>query len=412
MNKTIPTTLGILIIVLVTGVAGVGVLFLNQEDEIIIDSFPLFKEGEIVEIVEENDQIVENTVNEIFIATTENYDDVLDILIFNPTKSEIVFSKKILLEAPLAPAKSHSFGSNDSVQYNPKTKEIFFSTQGYSGYAGSPCQNKDGTCISRFYKTSLEQIKPTILFESNTPPSQWIVNSFDNSLLLLVGEDDYKGYLKKISGEDGKVIFKKEHQTKENSKLNDFVLSKDGKYTFQTIHEDPGNIFHEGILKLRKINNSNGDILEQEIFKGKAIECSNTDISPDGNYLAFYADHSIHGYEPKANLYIYEISTEKLINIPYRNKIRGVGFLWSGDSKKLLYFPENELVYYDISTSENIFISGEPRLAYAMYIWAPSTNYLVYKSQNSEVKIFDMKKNQIINTGATDKIHMRGINWY
>jgi flagellar basal body-associated protein FliL len=33
MNKIIPTTLGILIIVLVAGVAGASVLFFNQEKE-------------------------------------------------------------------------------------------------------------------------------------------------------------------------------------------------------------------------------------------------------------------------------------------------------------------------------------------------------------------------------------------
>ncbi len=400
MNKI---TTGILIVVFIVGVTGASFLFFNQKGGIALKQHSIL----------EDDGIVNITVNEIFIATA--HDDILDILIFNPSKSEVIFSKKILLDAPLAPAKSHSFGSNDSVQYNPKTKEIFFSTQGYSDYAGSPCQNKDGTCISRFYKISLDQKKPTILFESNNPPSQWIVNSFDNSLLLAFWEDGYKTqFLKKINGEDGEVIFEKEYQIKENTQLTDFVLSKDGKHTFQTVTERTkwqDEITLIDTLRLRKINNLNGDVVEQEVFKGQHIECSNTNLSSGNNYLAFYADHLIYSEIP-ANLYIYEISTKKLINISYKGQIRNSGLIWSGDSKKLLYFPKSSLAYHDISTSKNIFISEEPRLAYDVYIWAPSTNYFVYKSQNSEVKIFDTQKNQIIDTGVTDKINIRGISWY
>ncbi len=410
MTKTIPTTLGILIVLLFTGLAGASVLLFNQdvEEEVVLEED--MEEGKYAL---ENDETIKSGVSEIFIATTENYDDFLNILIFSPSKKQVVFSKKISLDAPLADSKSHSSGSNDSVQYNPKTKEIFFSTKGYSDFAGGPCQNKDGTCISRFYKIGIDQDKPTVLFESNNPPSQWIVNSFDNSLLLTFWEDDYKSqFLKKISGQDGKTIFKKEdYQVKKNTRLNDFMLSEDGEYTFQTVTKQQNEVPLTETLVLRKINNSNGDVIEQKVFEGQHISCSNTNLSPDNNYLAFYADHLTY-LETPANLYIYEISTKKLINIPYQGSIHSSRLIWSGDSKKLLYFPKNSLAYYDIPMSKNVFISGEPRLAYDVYIWAPSINYFAYKSQNNEIKIFDIQKSQSIDTGVIDKIYVRGINWH
>ncbi len=340
--------------------------------------------------------------NEIFIATTE--DGVVNILIFNPVKNGVIASKKLSLDASLSHSSTGAYGSNDSVQYNTKTKEIFFSTQGSSDYDGS-CINKDGTCVSRLYKVGLDQTKPTIIFESNSPPINWVVNSFDNSLLFsfLVGKTQS---LKKISGQDGKVIFTKEYQIKENTGLTDFVLSKDGKYTFQASKESvDGKWFYE-ILRLRKIDNSNGDVAEQEIFGGEAVEYE-TNLSPDNNYLAFYS-----GTREPAKLYIYEIPTKKLINIPYQGSIGNYNLLWSGDSKRLLHLLKNSLTYYDIPTSKSILISGDPQQTNYVYAWAPSTNYFVYQSQDGGIKIFDIQKNQVIDTQAKAKIEVKGISWY
>jgi len=340
--------------------------------------------------------------NEAFIATTE--ERILNILIFNPIKNEVVASQKISLDAFLGSASTNSHGANDSVQYNPKTKEIFFSTQGYSDYDGS-CTNKDGTCISRLYKISLDQIKPTILFESNNPPTNWIVNTFDNSLLLSFLEGKTQS-LKKINGQDGKVIFTKDYQIKENTGLTDFVLSKDGKFTYQASKESvDGKWFYE-ILRLRKIDNSNGDVAEQEIFGGEAVEYE-TNLSPDNNYLAFYS-----GTREPAKLYIYEIPTKKLVNVPYQGSIGNNNLLWSGDSKKLLHLLKNSLTYYDVLSAKSILITGDPQQTGYVYAWAPSVNYFVYQSQDGGIKIFDAQKNQVIDTRTKAKIEVKGVSWY
>jgi WD40 repeat protein len=345
-----------------------------------------------------------NTQNDVFIATTENVgtveDGVLNILIFNPVENKVVASKKISLDAVLDSASTESSGINDSVQYNPKTKEVFFSTLGSSAQAGS-CTNTDSTCVSRLYKISLDQTEPTILFESKYPPTNWVVNSFDNSLLLSFLEEKTQS-IKKINGQDGKVIFTKEYQIKENTGLDVFVLSKDGKYIYQASTESVDGKASYEILRLRKIDNSNGDITEQEIFGGEAVE-SGTTISPDNNYLAFYSG---------AELYIYEVSTKKLINVQYQGSIGNFSLLWSGDSKKLLPLLKNSLTYYDVLSAKGILLTGAPQQDTYVYAWAPSDNYFVYESQDGGIKIFDIAKNQVIDTQTKTRAGVKGISWY
>lgn len=337
--------------------------------------------------------------NETFIATTEG--GILSILIFSPEKNKVVISKKIQLDDPLGSASTNSSGVNNSVQYNSKTHEIFFSTTGYSEYDGS-CINKDGTCTSRLYKISLGQTKPTLIFESNTPPSNWIVNSFDNSLLLSFLKNKTQ-IIKKINSMDGKVIFSKEHEI--DGTLAEFVFSRDGQYTYQARKKSVNGWFNE-ILWLRKIDNSNGEVSEQEIFDGERIEAG-TSISPDDNYLAFYS-----GIQGSEKLYIYEIPTKKLTYIPYHGVVANLNLIWSGDSKKLLQLLKESIVYYDISTLKSTIVSDILPQKNYVYAWAPSTNYFLYKSQIGGIKIFDVQKKQIIDTPIKEKSEVKGIGWY
>lgn len=348
--------------------------------------------------------------NDVFIATTEAEGRVLNILIFNPVENKVIVSKKISLDAPLGPARTTSHGANDSVQYNPKTKEIFFFAEGYTDDDGSCIKN--GKCLSRIYKISLDQIRPTILFESelNKHPTNWVVNSFDNSLLLSFSEGKIQS-LKKINGQDGKLIFTKDYQIKDNTELTDFVLSTDGKYTYQASKESVDGKWLYEILRLRKIDNSNGDVAEQEIFGGESI-IYGTNISPDNNYFAFYSGMQTTA-NPPSKLYIYEIATKKLINVPYQGSIGNHTLLWSGDSKKLLHQLENSLTYYDILSAKSTLIDGDLQQNPYAYAWAPSTNYFAYQSQNIGIKIFDVQKNQVIDTQTkTATIEVGGVSWY
>jgi len=78
---------------------------------------------------------------------------------------------------------------------------------------------------------------------------------------------------------------------------------------------------------LRKIDNADGNVSEQEIFGGEAIEYQ-TNLSPNDDYIAFYS-----GTRKPAKLYIYQISTKKLIMFHYQGSIGNYNLLWSGDSK-------------------------------------------------------------------------------
>lgn len=338
--------------------------------------------------------------NEAFIAT-EN--DTLNITLFNPSTNEILVSKKISIDAQLAPSDTNAYGANASVQYNPKTKEIFFSTQGYAEYDGS-CINKDGTCFSRMYKIGLRQTKPIKLFESDAPPANWIVNNFDNTLLTSTVKDGIQT-LKKISGENGEIIFTVDRPIQKEISAMNFVLSKDGSHIYQ-VGILRGNRFHTALI-LRTIDYANGKITEEEIFKGEDIE-SETNISPDNQYLAFYA-----AKDSMTRLFIYERSTQKFIDIPHKFEIKNLNLKWSGDSRKLLFMPENGTSYYDMSTGDIVPISkNEERTSYA-YAWGPSTNHIVYLSRNAEINIKNIQTGRVINTGVDVKHATEsGISWH
>jgi hypothetical protein len=346
------------------------------------------------------DNFIPDIKNELFTATAE--DGVLMVSIYSPVKNKIIVSKKILLNAPLGPASTNLYGANDSVQYNAKTKEVFFSTQGYSDRGGD-CLNKDGTCVSRIYKISLDQTEPTILFESATPPKNWLVNSFDDSLLLSFFTERSQ-ILKKISGQDGKVIFTKEYEMKEDTGLTDFILSRDGTYTYQARTESVDGKWFYKILKLRRIDNLNGDVGEQDIFSGEEV-WGKVGLSPDNNYLTFYL-------REQEKVYVYEIPRKKIIDLPYRESIRNYSLLWSGDSKKLLCTIGDSLAFYDILSKKSVVIADDLRQISYFHAWAPSINYIAYQSPDREMKILDIEKNAVINTQIRIKYEFKGVSWY
>ena len=84
---------------------------------------------------------------------------------------------------------------------------------------------------------------------------------------------------------------------------------------------------------------------------------------------------------------------------------------WSGDSKKLLHLPKGSLSYYDLSSTKSVLIAGDPQQTTYVYAWAPSVNYFVYESQDSGLKIFDVQKNQVIDTQTKAKIEVKGVSW-
>lgn len=340
-------------------------------------------------------------INELFIADKEDYN--VKISIFNISKKEIVISKTITLDDTLGPASTNSYGSNNSVQYNPETKDIFMSTEGFSYYDGS-CINKDGTCASRIYKFNLNNEDSSLLFESSERIDHWIVNRFDNSILVSVVNEKTET-IKKINTQNGQINFERNYQNKENINETEFVVSKDGKYIYSANKESIDGKWNQEILNLRKIDNSSGEITEQQIFEGEAIDFE-TDISPNDQYFAFYS-----GNQETVNLNIYEIPTGKLINVSYQGRIGNSNLFWSGDSKKLLYLLENQLSYYDVLISKSVIINGSPKASY-VFMWSPSSDYLLYESVDG-INIYDNRNSQVFETPIKKQsIEIQGFLFY
>lgn len=339
-------------------------------------------------------KFIQKINNELFIATTEYENKILNIIIFSPLENKIILSKDIKLDDAVY---SPSSESNDSVQYNPKTKEIFFLTNGRSEM-GNLCINKDGSCLSRIYKTRLDQeIKPTIILESNILPKSWAINSLDNSLIMSLVEEK-KEIIKKVSGEDSEVLFIREYPIEKRINPFNLVISSDGKHTYQVFEEANSFDWSSRNLKIKKINNKSGNIEEKKIFEGEYIS-STTDISPDNRYIAFYSGNQQSFKTGIFKLHIYDLLREKIINISYSGQVKNLSLFWSGDSLKLLYQLKNfPPYYYSISKSKSFPINQFSENPGYIYTWSPSNNNFVYLSQDKKIKIFDMEKNQIIET--------------
>jgi hypothetical protein len=342
-------------------------------------------------------------INELFIADMED-SRIVKVSIFNISKKEIVISKTITLDDSLGSASTNSSGSNNSVQYNPKTKDIFISTVGFSYYDGS-CINKDGTCNFRIYKFNLHNNDSSLFFESNEGIANWIVNSFDNSVLIRIVNEKTET-IKKINAQNSQINFEKIYLNKDNVNEMEFVVSSDGKYIYQASKESVDGKWIQETLSLRKIDNSNGEITEQQIFKGEAIDFE-TDISPNNQYFAFYS-----GNQGPAKFYVFDILNQELINLPYRGRIKNYNLIWSGDSRKILYLLENQLSYYDILKSKSFVIDGNLKDTPYVFMWGPSSDYLLYESVNG-VNIYDIENSQAFETSIRKQsIEIQGFLFY
>lgn len=345
-----------------------------------------------------------NNGDKLFFSTYNNKS--INISIYNPETNKVTVSKIIQLDDRLTMSTFNSFGSNDSVQYNSKTQEIFLLTTGSSEYDGS-CINKDGTCLSRIYKIGLNEIKPIIIFESETTPRNWVINSSDNSIILSILGGSIDGQvqlIKKISGIDGKVVFTKTYPVADDEELTRFVLSKDNNFTYQAdIKRTDGKVYDQ-VLSLHKINNLNGDISYQSLFTGDDIN-NDTDISPDNNYLAFYSK----GQRESNKLYVYELSTSKIKSFPV-DQPSNINLLWSGDSKKLLFWNQDKLNYYNVLTEKSDSVTNNITKGDQILNWN-SSSYFIYES-NKKINIFNTLNDKVINTLIDATPEVVGINWF
>lgn len=350
-------------------------------------------------------EITLDSGDKLFFSTVK--DKLINIFIYNPKTNKTIFSKTIELEDHINLVSTNtSFGSSDSVQYNPKTQEIFLLTNGSSEYDGS-CINKDGTCLSRIYKISLNETKPKIIFESEIIPNNWTINLSDNSLILRIVEGNIGSQtqtIKKISCIDGNVIFAKSYSIEKGEGLRHFVISPDNKFTYYTSLKSTDNKIYNQVLVLHKINNLDGNITSQEIFIGDEIT-EDTDISPDSNYLAFYSK----GQRQSNNLYVYEIPTKEMKKFPV-DRPSNVNLFWSGDSKKLLFWNNDILNYFNVLTGKADTVYSSLTRENEILHWNSSA-YFTFKA-NNKVKFFDTSNNIIIDTPIDASSQIEGINLY
>ena len=318
----------------------------------------------------------------------------------------------------LTSSSTSSIGSNNSVQYNPKTKDVFFFTENYSEHDGS-CQYEEYDCLSLIRKTNFEKDEDAkVIYELEGSHQNWIVNSIDNSVFISHMEwnsqkQEVEYVIEKISGENGEIVFKKNHSIKENVRLFDFALSSNGKYIYQLSSETNSASKNSETLGLIRINVSDGSIDEQVIDKPSVHFHKETNISPDQKYLAFYAKNELFDlYVYEYDLYIYEIATNKLTGIPLRDPIHNYNLIWSGDSKKLFLLLENSPAYFDIEKSRFVPLPDELKKVNYAYSWAPSEKYLAYLSDEYILGIFDYDSRQLIDTGISEGINVVGFSWY
>lgn len=334
-----------------------------------------------------------------------------------------------------------------------------------------PGPGKDCHYTVRLYKIGLDQTQPTLLYEFTyqVPPDdhlpvgelevKWVVNSFDNSILLVLygpPEDNetimnqklvLKRVLKKIDAETGKEVFTMEYSDAypvEGCPPRDSRLFPDAKFTYQVIDHfsAPKGCEHAPIfvsLGLKKIDNTNGESTAlPDIFEGENLSVKFIEFSPNNDYFAFLAQYfyrdlvdrnttRVYTDPVEDRLYIYQIPTKKLIQVPkpYPDGSFTEVFLWSGDSKKLLYSFDKSWFYYDLETFQTVPVKLCGSRGYPS-AWAAATNYLLYyeysdsddeytKYKVDEVKICDIQNNKTITLPMQfpgPGFYLVGLKWY
>lgn len=340
------------------------------------------------------------------------------VLIYDVNSQKFVFSKKIDVDGDVDYSANNTQSPNDAVQFNPKTKDIFFATSGVNEYTGA-CINKDKTCFTRIYRINMDDTKPSLVFQTESFIDHWIVDSTTNSILINLyhSRKEPEGLavgqmLKKINASHGREIFSKVHMRSAfniSTKPSEFMLTADGKYVYQTILETykKNNKFDHNELGLIRIDMQTGEIHEERITDKPFFALTN--ISPDNRYFAFSGN-------PKGelmDLLLYDLSNKKITIIPRKDMSVANYFLaWSGDGKKLFYKSKGLLHYYDMNLKKSFSFSGEiattsPRK------FTTDSRYFVFGKTLNDLKLYDLATNQITPLlNEPNGFYVKGVLWF
>jgi|GEM_PF-5922914 len=317
-------------------------------------------------------------------------DKSIKVILYDLKEKKNVLTRDIVLDYPLFPfSQTSAWGSNNTVQYLEKTKEIFYLTDA-TDYYGSSCtvepvitSKGDTICGEYLYKVNLLTGTSTILMELH-PSATWILNKHDGFIYVSRRNINQKGdqIIQKINTTNGSISTLATYQRGENVNLGRLMISQDGKYIYQAGIEDLKG-WEDQVFTVSKIDTQDGKLEVIEIYRGSSVE-GDTNLSSDGRRIAFYA-------EPERKLFVFDMLEKKLIPVLYEERIKNLNLLWSEDYSKILYIPEGEkYTYYNLENA----ISYPAGNGYPL-LWAPSQNYIV-SFYNKGIEIFDVATQQII----------------
>lgn len=358
--------------------------------------------------------------NDLFLATFDRRNKILKVTVTNPTKGLLETKQIALVDYINTQVESTSQHSNNSVQFNPTTGDIFFHTIGkIQEMGGYVCGNKDGTCADRIYKINLHDNTPQILFELELEENvslHWIINPVENSLLIGYNKS-YTGQSKRIlekrSAVDGKIVFS---VAQEIGPYFGSVIPPQGTYLYQ-IREKRINTAKVAnvITYLEKISTEDGAMSTEKIHEGP-WGTSEIRISPNGRYVAYYAHPYPLPTEGKDTyFYLYDSLSKSTKIIPYSRDPWNVNILWSGDSTKALLLLDGQTSYVDVVTGRVVKLTGLSGENAFVYTWASSSRYFLYSisTVNPELKIFDTQENKTVGSVVGSKSDgVLGYQWY
>lgn len=309
----------------------------------------------------------------VFWAGQTEFNGPISINLFDLDSGTSVFAKEINLDDSIGPSNTGSYGSNYAVQYNPNTEDFFFFTRGQSMGMGDECVNKDETCNDRIYKLAKSSDTPELIYDLDGLINNWIVNPFDNSILLTQNTKDEGASFTKIDTESADVLFSISNEYSDQRSFSEMKLSPDGEHTLQTSISYSADELN--IVFTNKFDNSTG--AKEEIrHGGSTYVYAMTNISPNEKYFVQYEGKG------QKRLYLSEIGKNSNM-IEFEGSIENYNIYWSGDSEKFMIFSTEGALYYDINTQEFVKVAeSENPLALA---WAPSVENIVFASDLLEV---------------------------
>jgi hypothetical protein len=285
--------------------------------------------------------------------------------ITDPIQDETLYKKEIILNKNI-------FGNNQ-VQFDSQTKDVYFSTEDGQEFGTCPYQNK--TCKYYLSKINLtnNEIKPSIIYESEKKISKWLILQNQATLLTFNNKED-QTIIKKINLNDNQLI--KEYTLNKKLYPENYKIKTTVDEKFLKITHEINSKNENSSLNLYTINLETGEQTEKIIFESKE-KILGSNISPNDNFISFIVDNA---QSPK-EIYIYDLKSEQIFNVPYEGNLNVINLFWSNDDFKFAYILKNRIEYYDlIEKKKQYVIPCGYHMTCTIYNWSPNNNHFLLKT--------------------------------